>query len=171
MRANRREWLQTVAVIASALPIAHPTEARGIVPSGPAMRPVLLLNEQSLSESRVFAAAWPGRSQQLDLGPNVDDILFGPHAVNWHRLRGPVMGLTTPATLFCLEQMAAAAGLRTIARVAAMDAGTVARAVERLHARLGAPSSWRPMEPTFDAAPDRWVAWLMAPRLSMNLHS
>ncbi|CAN7740603.1 hypothetical protein LJR290_006478 [Variovorax sp. LjRoot290] len=171
MRANRRDWLQTVVAIATALPIAQAIGAHRASQSGPSVPTELLLNEQALVESRLFAAAWRGGIQQINLGPSVDEALFGPHAVNWRRLRGPVIGLTTPATLFCLEQVAAADGVRTVARVAAPEAGAVAIAVERLRARLGAPSSWRPLEPTFDAAPYRWVAWLMAPRLALNLDS
>jgi hypothetical protein len=171
MRANRRDWLRTVAAIATALPIARAAGAWRVSQPGPAVPPELLLNEQALVESRLFAAAWAAGTQQINVGPNVDEALFGPRAVNWRRLRGPVIGLTTPATLFCLEQIAAADGVRTVARVAAPEVGAVAIAVERLCARLGAPSSWRPLEPTFDAAPDRWIAWLMAPRSALNLDS
>ena len=172
MRTNRRDWLRTAAALATALSIAQATAGpRRVSHSGPAAAPELLWNEQALVESALFAAAWPGGTQQINLSPSVDEALFGPHAVNWRRLGGPVIGLTTPATLFCLEQIAAADGVRTVARVAALEGAAVGIAVERLRVRLGAPSSWRPLEPTFDAAPDRWIAWLMAPRSALNLDS
>lgn len=171
MHANRRDWLRTVAAIATALPIARAAGAPHVSQPGTAMPPELLLNEQALVESRLFAAAWAAGTQQINVGPSVDEALFGLRAVNWRRLRGPVIGLTTPATLFCLEQIAAADGVRTVARVAALESGTVTVAAERLRVRLGAASSWRPLEPTFDAAPDRWIAWLMAPRSALNLDS
>jgi hypothetical protein len=130
----------------------------------------MLVHQETLAESRMFAAMWPLRTRQLDLGTDISQALFGSAAVDWAQLPAPVVGLTTPGTLFCLEQVAAARGMRTVARISTSEAGTPAVAIETLSAFLRTDSPWRPQAPALNTAPDRWVAWLMAPRAALQLN-
>lgn len=170
MEQSRRAFLRTIATIAAAIPIFRADAAVRWASRTGTVIPAMLVHQEALAESRMFAAMWPQRTRQLDLGTDISQALFGSAAVDWARLPAPVVGLTTPETLFCLEQVAAACGVRTVARISTSEAGTPAIAIERLSAFLSMDSPWRPQEPVLNTAPDRWVAWLMAPRTALQLN-
>lgn len=159
---TRREMLAVGAALGGWATAARANTSRPGVSRGTGAG-VLLAVERALAQSREFAAGWP-LSPRLELGADPGDALFGPGAREWANGHDRVLGLTTPRVLFCFEQVAATRGWRSVSRCSSPHAGTPWAAAQQLRGVLNATPDRQPLAPAFDAVPDCWVAWLMAPR-------
>lgn len=162
---KRRSFLRASASMAAAMSM-DATWALSRSDEGGLAMPVILLRQTTLYPSRLFAEVWPGDAEVTELGVDLGDVLLGPAARDWGAARVPVVGLTTPSALFCIEQIAGAQGLRTVMRKVdrLQDPTAVFQSVLGLNQTLANEASWRAMPPMTDAHGEGDLAyWLMVP--------
>lgn len=162
---NRRSFLRAAVSMAAAFPLGEAWAENHSSAGGSAL-PVMLLRQRTVLQSRLFAEAWPGGAELTDLGADLGNALLGTGARDWGDVRAPIVGLTTPSTLFCIEQIAGGRGLRTVMRKVdrLQDSTAVFQAALSLQQVLAHQASWRAMPPMTGAHREGDLAyWLMMP--------
>ena len=111
---SRREFLQGATLAAVPLVAGVPGIARADTGEITAYHAVLI--DDRHAAARAFGAALAGRGSRVlpVLHGDVTALWLGEIGPAWRRAPVPVAGLTRPAVLFCLEQLAWAQGLRVV---------------------------------------------------------
>lgn len=162
---NRRSFMRVAVSMTAAFPFGVSWSRSHSGEGGSAM-PVVLLRQPALLQSRLFAEVWPGGAEVKDLGADLGDALLGMAAHDWRAVHLPIVGVTTPSALFCIEQTAAGQGLRTVMRQIDCLQGSTAvlEAARSLKQVLTHEESWRALPPMTDTHREGdLVYWLMAP--------
>lgn len=109
---SRREILRATALAGLPVPIwagPEPTSA------GLPLTAFTTLHDAHEPAARLFGAALVDQGVATHtLGDDVTPLWLSTLRPLWRRAPAPVIGLTTPAVLFCLEQLAWAHGLRVV---------------------------------------------------------
>ena len=130
---NRREFMHGVSLAAVPLVTGLPCVAVTLAPATPAFHAVLI--DDRYAAASVFGARLAARGETLRVVPggNLTYLWLNEIAPAWRRAPVPVAGLTRPAVLFCLEQLAWAQGLRVVfhAEHVVTPTGAVQHTVQR----------------------------------------
>ena len=107
---NRREFVFAGVTAATAAACA--------LPMAQASRPVFaVIFDRRFAAAHAFAnaAAWRGH-RVFGYGGDLTAVWLGEIEPRWARRAGALAGMSTPAALFCLEQLAAQHWLRVVTR-------------------------------------------------------
>ena len=130
---SRREFLQGATV--AAVPMMAGVSAAAQVPVAPAPAFHAVLIDDRHAEARAFGAVLAGRGASVHAVPDGDvtALWLRTIAPAWRLSPVAVAGLTRPAVLFCLEQLAWSNGLRVVfhAEHVVTRAGLARHAVHR----------------------------------------
>ena len=130
---NRREFLHGASLTAVPLLAGLPAIAVAVARSTPAFHAVLI--DDRYAAASLFGARLAARGETLRVVPggNLTYLWLNEIAPAWRRKPVPVAGLTRPAVLFCLEQLAWAQGLRVVfhAEHVVTPTGAVQHTVQR----------------------------------------
>ncbi len=113
--ATRRDVIKT-GVVASAAPASA---LAGF--AARAATPVLIIYkavyDERFADGRTYAAQAAARGwATAAVRGDVTDLWFHDLSQRWKQGAAPIAGLTTEASLFCLEQLARDAGMRVVSR-------------------------------------------------------
>ena len=111
--ASRRE------VIGAGLLAAAPFAAAAVPAWAGGAEPALwrAIHDQRFAAARAFAAKARGRGWMVRaIAGDVTDLWFDELAPRWKEGPAAIAGVTTAASLFCLDLLARDAGMRTLAR-------------------------------------------------------
>jgi hypothetical protein len=99
---NRREFCVSGAVAAG---LATTTGCLAALVSAPRTVDTVIFDTR-FDASRHFAAAWAAPAARRGIAGDVTRLWFDEIGPQWSRGGGAIAGMTTPAALFCLEQLA-----------------------------------------------------------------
>ncbi len=158
---NRREFVAASTAVAAALACRAPSaDATG--PSAACVDVACVLFDRRFEASRAFGAAADRLGRHvLGIDGDVTSLWMEHLEPLWRETSGAVAGMTTAASLLCLEQLAANHWLRVIARVEHRPEGDHA-----VSHRIGAAPQWqRRLRAGLQhrAGPQHFVSALLAP--------
>ncbi len=139
---NRREFLHGATLAAVPLVTGLPAVAVAVQRPAPAFHAVLI--DDRFAAASAFGARLAARGEAIRVVPggNLTYLWLNDIDPAWRRAPVPVAGLTRPAVLFCLEQLAWAQGLRVVyhAEHVVSPTGVVQHTVQRCAASLDTSS-------------------------------